>query len=276
MANNAHWKAHYGPWAVVTGASDGIGKAIATELATRGMDLVLVARRQDKLAQLARELEAQFAIETHVIAADLSTQAGVETVVEGTQALKVGLLIAAAGYGTSGNFIDRPLDQELNMLAVNCGAVVALSHHFGNRFVAQGHGGLVLFSSLVAFQGVPRSAHYAATKAYVQSLAEALHHELAPSGVTVLASAPGPVRSGFAARADMRLGAALSPQVVARDTLNALGKKAQVRPGLLSKCLIGSLHMMPRFLRVRAMKIIMGSMTHHQTAPATVFANPSA
>lgn len=268
-----NWNTQYGEWAIVTGASDGIGKAIALELAARGLNLVLVARRRPVLEKLATELQGDFNIETQVIAADLSKASDIESVIGQTQALKVGLLVAAAGYGTSGAFIESSVDAELNMLDVNCRAVVALSHHFGQRFATQGHGGLILFSSLVAFQGVPKSANYAATKAYIQSLAEGLKYELAPFGVDVLASAPGPVASGFASRANMQMGAALTPEIVARETVNALGKKSNVRPGFLSKFLIGSLQAMPRQLRVRAMQQIMGSMTEHQN-DATQSATP--
>jgi len=123
---------------------------------------------------------------------------------------------------------------------------------------------LVLLSSLVGFQGVPRAAHYAATKAYVQTLAEALHVELGPLGVDVLASAPGPVHSGFAARADMRMGVALQPSAVARVTLSALGHTTTVAPGLLSKVLLGALVPLPRWARTRVMGRVMRGMTQEK------------
>ena len=112
--------------------------------------------------------------------------------VAGFRDLDVGLLVAAAGFGTSGPFLDSDLTQELEMLDVNCRALLSQSLHFGRRFAERGRGGLILLASLVGFQGAPFSANYAATKAYVQSLAEALHVELALRGVDVLASAPGP------------------------------------------------------------------------------------
>lgn len=237
--------AKYGPWAVVTGASDGIGRAIALELAATGMNLVLVARRQDALGQLARDLRTQHAIETRTMALDLAQPSSVAALVEATRALDVGLLVAAAGYGTSGAFCEAELDPELVMIDLNCRAVAALAHAYGRRFVARGRGGLVLFSSLVAFQGVPGAANYAATKAYVQALAEGLRQELAPRGVDVLASAPGPVHSGFGARAQMKMTAATTPREVARGTLAALGRWGTVRPGLLSRLLELSLSLLP-------------------------------
>lgn len=247
----------YGPWAVITGASDGIGRAFAVELARASVNLVLCARRKDVLDQLAAELT----VETRVVATDLSTRAGVATLSEATKALDVGLLVASAGFGTSGPFLEGALDAELGMIDVNCRALAELSHVFGNRFIARKRGGLVLMSSLVAFQGVPRAANYAATKAYVQSLAEGLRHELAPHGVDVLASAPGPVHSGFAARASMTMGFAQTPTEVARATLAALGKQGTVRPGLLAKLLEFSLQFLPRWGRVRMMGVVMSGMT---------------
>ena len=257
------FKTKYGKWAVITGASSGIGRAMATELAAKGLNLVLVARRQAELEQLAKDLSARHRVETRVLTVDLATAKALTQIASETQNLDIGLLVAAAGFGTAGNFLDAKLEEELAMLDVNCRAVMQLSLHFGKRFAERGRGGLILFGSLVGYQGTPRAAHYAATKAYVQSLAEALHVELAPKGVDVLSSAPGPVNSGFAARADMKMGAAEKPETVARATLNALGKKMTVTPGALSKFLTWSLMTAPRGLRVRIMGKIMGGMTRH-------------
>lgn len=258
------WAAKYGPWAVVTGASDGIGRESAVQLAQAGINVMLVARRVSLLEELAADLEQRFHVQALAIEADLATRQGVEQVLAAADMLDVGLLVAAAGFGTSGRFLELPLQRELDMLTVNCEAVLRMSYHFARHFAARGRGGIVLFSSLVAFQGVPYSAHYAATKAYIQSLAEALHHELGPLGVDVLASAPGPVNSGFASAANMQMDAALDPAAVARETLAALGRRATVRPGLLSKVLIGSLAFIPRGWRVGVMARIMQGMTKHQ------------
>ena len=185
------FQARYGKWAVVTGASSGIGEAIATELAAAGLDLVLVARRQVELAQIAANLSARHGVQTRVLAADLASLSGIHAVAANTKDIDVGLLVAAAGFGTAGSFLESRLEDEMAMLDLNCRAVLALSLQFGRRFAERGRGGLILFGSLVGFQGAPRAAHYAATKAYVQSLAEGLHVELAPRGVDVLASARG-------------------------------------------------------------------------------------
>jgi short-subunit dehydrogenase len=251
----------YGPWALVTGASDGIGREFATSLAEAGFAVVLAARRRQQLEDLARELGARFNVETRALAVDLATTAGIADVLAQTRDLDVGLFVAAAGFGTSGPFIDNDLAQELAMLDVNCRAVISMSHELARRFVARGRGGLVLMSSLLAFQGVPRASNYAATKAYVQSFAEGLRLELAPRGVDVIASAPGPVRSGFGARAAMTMTLAQTPDDVADATLRALGAITTVRPGWLAKLLEWSLKLLPRWGRVRMMGVIMSAMT---------------
>lgn len=256
-------RTRYGPWAVVTGASSGIGREMALRLAEAGLNLVLVARSQDVLEQMAADLTARLGIEVQVIIADLAQETAVDRVETATRDVDVGLLIAAAGFGTSGSFLDAALDQEVNMLNVNCRALLGLSWHFGRRFAKRGRGGMVLMSSIVGFQGTPNAAHYAATKAYVQVLAEALHVELAPLGVDVLASAPGPTNSGFAARAGMRMGLALEPVDIAQPTLDALGRRSTVLPGRLSKLLTYSLAPLPKSARVRIMGRVMRSMTKH-------------
>jgi short-subunit dehydrogenase len=265
-----YFKKKYGPWAVVTGASEGIGRAIAAELAAAGLNLVLVARRKERLEQLSGELGAAYGVEARVVATDLSCLKAVDEVLRATDDLEVGLLVAAAGFGTSGNFLDGELATELEMLDVNCRAVVALCHPFGRKFVRQGQGGIILMSSLVSFQGVPRAAHYAATKAYIQTFAEGLQRELTPLGVEVLISAPGPVNSGFGQRADMRMNGAASAQDVARGTVRALGRKTVVRPGLLSVLLEAALAPLPRWARTSIMARVMRTMTAHQGPRKTV------
>jgi len=256
--------ARYGQWAVVTGASDGIGKAFAASLAEAGFNLAIAARRTEALAAVAKSLASAHGVEVRPVSCDLGTPEGVARLEEATRDLDAGLIVAAAGYGTSGPFLESHLETELGMIDVNCRAVAALSHAFGNRFARRGGGGIVLLSSLVAFQGVPRAANYAATKAWVQTFAEGLRQELYGSGVDVLAVAPGPVQSGFGQRANMQMGMAQSPIEVARGALRAIGTRGTVRPGFLAKFLEFSLKLLPRWGRVRAMGLVMGGMTRHQ------------
>lgn len=251
----------YGPWALVTGASSGIGLAVAHQLAALGLKIVLVARRQATLEQHAQDLMNRFGAETRIVALDLAIEDSIDRIVSATSDLDVGLLVAAAGFGTSGRFVDDDIGEQLEMMRVNCMAVAELTHVFARRLVTRGRGGIVLMSSLVAFQGVPGAANYAATKAYVQSLAEGLYAELKPLGVDVLASAPGPVKSGFGERARMTMTLAQTPDEVARGTLQALGRRMTVRPGHLAKALEVSLSPLPRRGRVSIMARVMSGMT---------------
>jgi short-subunit dehydrogenase len=265
MQNNllTDFPKRYGAYALVTGASEGIGQSFAEELAQAGMNVVLVARRQDRLNALAHELEGKYKIMCPVIAADLSSTDQLSELIEMTDKLDIGLVVCNAGFGTAGNFLDADIDNELNMLNVNCTAVTKLAHHFGLKFKTKGVGGLILLSSIVATQGVARAAHYAATKAYVHTLGEGLQQEWLDSELDLLIVAPGPVNTGFAQRSKMQLGKAATPQVVARQSLKALGRQQLIHPGWLAKCMHLALSTAPRVLRVKIMSAIMGSMTKH-------------
>ncbi len=257
-------KTNYGPWAVITGATSGIGLELAMQLAQSGLNLAINARNGNQLATVAANIKRLYGVEVLEVAADLATKQGTDELINQTKNLQIGLFVASAGFGTSGVFIHNSMDDEVNMLRVNCEAVLVLTHHFGQQFAQQKRGGIILLSSLVAFQGVPFAANYAATKAYIQTLAEGLHFELKPFGVDVLAVAPGPVESGFGSRANMKMNGALKPGQLGVPILKALGRKATVLPGFLSKFLIYSLATLPRWGKVKAMKAVMGGMTKHQ------------
>ena len=260
IALSDDWVARYGPWAIVTGASDGLGRAFARHLAARRINLVLVARRGAALGVLAEELQVNHAIRCIVIPMDLGHQHSVASLDKQTAHLDIGLVVAAAGFGSIGPLIDRPLEDETDMLAVNAGAVLRIAHHFGKRLVARQSGGLVLFGSVVGFQGTPLSANYAATKAYVQSLAEALAIEWDPFGVDVLSCAPGPVATAFADRAGMSIAAAATPESLIEPCLDALGRRTTIRPGPLAKLLGYGLMILPRPIRVRVLHLVMRRM----------------
>jgi len=259
--------AKYGPWGLVTGASSGIGEAISHELAAVGLNVVLSGRNEARLQQLATQLETEHQIICEVILADMTAIADITKMIKELEHLPLGLFVASAGFGTSGEFIRSNLEDETDMVQVNTLALMLLTHHFARRFAEQRRGGIVLMSSIVGFQGTPNAANYGATKAYVQSLGEGLYHELKPYGVDVLAAAPGPVNSGFAEVANMDMGNALKPSQVALPILKALGKKSTVFPGGLTKVLMFGLRTVPRWGKIRIMKIVMGSMTKHQRAP---------
>jgi len=256
----------YGNWALVTGASSGIGEAIALQLAALGFNVVINSRDEEKLNQLAEHLELKYKVNARVAVADISNVQGVNTLIEDTTSVDIRLAVLSAGFGTSGLFIDSDLDTEINMLHLNCESLLRLTHHFVKLFADYGRGGLILMSSIVGFQGAPNASNYAATKGYVQLLAEGLYHELKPFNVDVIASAPGPVNTGFGKRANMNMKQTLKPSEVATSTLKALGKTSTVFPGFLTKFLVFGLRLVPRFLKIRIMKKVMGDMTkHHYT-----------
>jgi len=257
-------KTNYGEWAIITGASSGIGLELATLLAEAGFNLVINSRNADSLQKVEAQLKTSAKVAIKVVACDVSEAAGIHKIIEAAQGLNVGLLIASAGYGTSGNFIESSLHAEINMLKVNCEALLSLTHYYSQQFVRQKRGGIILMSSMVAFQGTPYAANYAATKAYVQTLAEALAIELKPGGVDVLAAAPGPVDSGFSQRANLRMSMSMTPAQVGVPILKALGRKTTVLPGALTKLLVYSLRTVPRWAKVKIMAKVMGGMTAHQ------------
>ncbi len=268
-AKDSPLKRRYGPTALITGASDGIGRAFAAQLAEAGFDLILVARREAVLAGLARDLATRFGIRARGVAFDLSQPGAVRDLLAMTETEPVGLVVAAAGFGSVGPFLDRDRATEVNMVDLNCRSVVDLTHGFGQRLRRQGRGGIVLFGSLVGFSGAPYSATYAATKGFVQGFAEGVAAEMRPFGVDVLSVAPGPVDTGFAARAGMRMGQAETPETIARGSLAALGRRTTVRPGFLAKFLGWSLSALPRWGRVRVLGRIMQGMMGKDSAPNT-------
>ncbi|MBY0425318.1 MAG: SDR family NAD(P)-dependent oxidoreductase [Cytophagales bacterium] len=257
-------KTNYGLWAIVSGASSGIGKELALRLAEAGIHLVINARSSEVLQEMASSIQSTYPVQVKAVAADISSSDGISQVIDAANGLDVGVLVASAGYGTSGLFLETSLHAEINMLEVNCRALLALAHHYSQQFARKRRGGIILMSSMVAFQGVPYAANYAATKAYVQSLAEALQVELKPWGVDVLAAAPGPVTSGFGQRANMKMNMSLSPEDVGVPILKALGRQTTVFPGILTKVLVYSLRTVPRWCKVKIMSLVMGGMTAHQ------------
>ena len=260
-AKTSHFLSTYGPYALVTGASEGIGRSFAIQLAKRGLNVLLVARRTEALNQLSQELESKYGVLCPVVAADLSLESDLENVLLQTQKLDIGLVICNAGYGTAGNFLDNDLEIEMNMLRVNCLAVTRILHVLGQQLRTRGKGGMILLSSVLASQGVPRSANYAASKAYIHSLGEALQVEWSSNEVDLLIVAPGPVATGFAKRYKMQMGQAATPDVVASESLDGLGKMKLINPGWLAKLMAYSLATAPRFIRVKIMSFIMGGMT---------------
>jgi uncharacterized protein len=191
--------------ALVTGASSGIGAAIATSLAKRGHALTLVARREDRLTELASELHEDYGVRAGVVACDLADPAERDRLATKVTELdlEVEVLVNNAGFGSAGDFVDADRERQVEMVRVNCETVVDLSGRYLPAMAQRGRGAVINVASMAAFQPLPKNATYAATKAFVLSFTEALHHELKGAGVTASAVCPGPVRTEFMDAAGM-------------------------------------------------------------------------
>ena len=241
----------YGPWALVAGASEGIGAAFARALATRGLDLVLVARRPEPLAALAATLPAG----TTTVAADLATAEGLDAVAGATAGKEIGLVVANAAYSPIGPFVGTDPAQTARALALNCGAALWLAHRYLPAMAARGRGGLILMSSLAGQQGSPGIAAYAATKAFGTILAEGLWAELRPRGVDVLACVAGAVATpGLAASKSRPAPGTRTPEEVVEAALRGLGGGPRVVPGAL----------------MRVSSVLMSRLLPRRTAIATI------
>jgi short-subunit dehydrogenase len=194
------FKTRYGPVALVTGASSGIGKAFAEALSAKGLDLVLVARRIDRLDELAARLAAEHGIKAHAIRIDLALPDAARRMLDATATMDVGLVVSNAGFSLKGDHAGNHPAVMAEMLMVNCHVPLQLTHGFIPRLRQRGRGGIILTSSVEGLMGCPYSAAYAATKALVKSLGEGLWGELQPDGIDVLTLCPGATESEAAAK----------------------------------------------------------------------------
>ena len=184
-------------WAVVTGASSGLGRAFATKLAADGMSLVLVARSADLLHNLADELHEKYGTKVEVIVADLADTDSRATVIADLTTRDVEVLINNAGFATSGDFADEDPARIAELVSLNCLALTLLSRAAVPGMIARGRGAIVNVASTAAFQPIPTMGTYAASKAFVLRLSLAMWHELRSAGVTVLALCPGATETDF-------------------------------------------------------------------------------
>jgi short-subunit dehydrogenase len=240
--------------ALITGASSGIGEEFAKALAARGCELILVARRVDRLEALAGTLPGR----AHVIGCDLGSEAGKLAGEVSGLGLEVDLLVNNAGFGLRGPFLGAPEGRDEEMIRVNCEAVVTLTHAFLPGMVERGRGGVITVASTAGMQPLPFEATYGATKAFALNLTEALHEELRGTGVRVLAVNPGPVPTEWQqvagyeqAGAESMPGKIEADQVV-REALRAYdsGKRTMV-PGRFFRNFMRLNNATPRGIRVR-------------------------
>lgn len=246
---NDRWR---GKWAIVTGASAGIGWALAEQLATGGANLVLTARRVDRLQKLAADLSKRHAIHTEVFSADLTHLEAPEDIHEftRTKGIEIGLLVNNAGFGAFGYIQEIPLEKLLEMVQVNCAAVVHLTRLFIPGMVQRKHGDVLIVASTASFQPVPFNSVYAATKAFDLLFAEGIAEEVREFGVRVCALCPGPTTTEFqqvAHQPDRPMKVNETAEKVARVGLEALAAgKTWVISGGMNRLMMETERLAPR------------------------------
>ena len=255
----ASFASRYGPWAIVAGASEGIGAAFAHALAARGLSLVLVARRAPPLVELADELESRHKVSVQPLALDLGEPESVAELLTVTSDREIGLLVWNAALSVMGPFLDQPVDAHLLELEVNVRSPMTLVHALGARMVARKRGGIILLSSLSGMQGTALVANYAATKAWNRVLAEGLWYELGKGGVDVLACVAGATDTPGYRSSAPRPGSdgnvpVQQPAEVAEEALAALGRVPSIITGRKNRLAAGLM----RFFSRRAVVRLMG------------------
>ncbi|MEC4983079.1 MAG: SDR family oxidoreductase [Oscillatoria sp. PMC 1068.18] len=252
--------------ALITGASSGIGEAFAVELAQRKNDLVLVARSENKLQQLAQELQKKYQIRAEVIAQDLTENNAGTIIFKTTQEknLQIDLLINNAGFGDYSRFSETSHEKQIDMVKLNVLALVDLTHQFLPLMQQRGQGSIINVSSFTAFQPIPYFSLYAATKVFILHFSEALWAENINTGVKILAFCPGPTETNFFNRANFdkfasggaKEGLAASPESVVKEALQALENNNSyvVAGGMQNKILSRLSGILPRPLLVKLLE----------------------
>ena len=240
----------YGPWAVITGATSGIGKEFAMQLAEKGINPVLVARSGEKLEAVSAEIKEKYGVDVRTVAADLSDAKDVDRVDRETRDLNVGLLVNNAGGWQEGEFLGNDVDKESLVQRLNMEAPMRLSSAFGKRLAARGAGGIMNVGSALAHVPTAYQANYAGTKAYLNHFTKALEFEMRPTGVDVMVVNPGATKTPGAAHVDQEKMPIkpMSPEAVAKSALSSLGKTVESIPGVKNKLAFGTaLRILPQW-----------------------------
>jgi uncharacterized protein len=230
----------FGPWAVITGASSGIGLEFARQIAASGINVVLVARREALLKQAGAEFAADFGVAHRVVAADLSADGFIHALAAATADLDIGLVISNAGTGDPGPFLQKSRDTVTALLRLNTLAHLDIALHYGPRLAARKSGGLLFVGAMGADKGIPLMANDAGAKSYVQSFALSLHDEFRPLGIHVTVLPPGPTETAVLDRFGLaREAMPMKPMPVEQcvcEGLRALSaNRAMIIPGRLNR-----------------------------------------
>lgn len=242
----------FGPWAIVTGASSGIGKEFARQLAASGLHVVLVARRLSTLEELGSRLAAEFGVQYRAVGVDLAEEHFLGKIEEATHDLDIGLVVSNAGTWLIGDFVTMDSSALQRSLHLNVRAHMDVAHHFGQRLARRRRGGLLMTASTAGLQGIPFNAEYAAAKAYVLTLGEGLHGELQKAGVHVTVLLPGATDTPLLAASGFDLPSFLKPmspeQCVAEGLAALSANRATHIAGRMNRMLAA---LMPRRLATR-------------------------
>jgi short-subunit dehydrogenase len=259
---------NYGPWAFIAGGSEGIGAEISQRLADRGINIFLVARNEGALNAQRDHLQANYPVEVRASIVDLSQPQAVETIKALTADLDIGFYAHVASTATLGPYLDASEEQHHRALQVNVIALHELTYHFAARMKARGCGGIILCSSMASLSAFPYNAQYAAAKAYIRLLGEALWYELAEFKVDVLSlvisevSTPALLRSGSELQGGSKT---LTPQQVADEAFAALGKQPSLITGRRNRLTAFiARHFIPKKMM---MKILAGEIARYRDPP---------
>lgn len=242
-------KEKFGSTALITGASSGIGKAYAEALAAEGVNLIIVARRESVLNEIAEDLRSRYSIQIQVIAQDLVSHDAANIIFDRADS-EVDILVNNAGYGSYGHFDDLDIASETDMVDLNCRQVVSLTHRFLPTMKNNKRGAIICLSSVVGTMPTPYMSTYSATKAFNRYFAESLSGELRSQGVSVQAVCPGDTLSDFRSSASFDKKMPISqrtPQDVVRSSLSTLGGRPTVTDGIINKIATKQ----PRFVPTR-------------------------
>jgi len=257
------WKIRYGDWALVTGASSGLGADFVRQLAQKKMNIILIARRVDNMNAIAEEVENEYGVKTQVIGQDLIKSDAVDNIRNKVGEKEIGVLINNAGYGALGKFHENDYDYQVDMVKLNCVAPVELTHAFIGPMVKRGMGALIFLASTAAYQGVPFFSVYSATKSFNLFLAEGLWGEYRAQGIDIMGLSPGYTATEFQSQAHIKRTRGPTPaksEDVVELALRKLGKKPSIVHGVMNKIGAFSSRLMPRGTSVKLGAALMKMM----------------
>ena len=265
-------KTQFGPWALITGASSGIGREFARQIAASGINVVLVARREALLEELGRALANEFGVKSRTVVADLSQVDFLDHLAQLTDDLDIGLVVSNAGTPHPGAFLKIDRSELEKGLRLNTLAHLDIAHHFGQRLAKRGQGGLLLVGAMGSENGVPYMANDGAAKAFVHSLGEALHIEFRPLGIYVTVLSPGftdtPVLAKLGLTADTMPMKPMTAEQCVSEGLKALqGNRSMIIPGRMNRIMNAIIP--ASVTRTMEAKMLSKALANKSTAPQT-------